>query len=126
MKVYQQVTGYEQSILNLDILIENTSLGFSVAGGTGQVVGDTTGLLNSGFAFSGYEGYIFDQSGRFVGGYSQNLPINLSIHTKKDNTFSYFLQGDLIANNMGGVTGFDHIEFEKNGNASLVIEYIFD
>ena len=54
MKVYQQVTGKEESIVNLDILVENTYSGFYVAAGTGNAGGD--GLLNSGFVFSGYEG----------------------------------------------------------------------
>jgi len=123
MKVYQQVTGKEESIVNLDILVENTYSGFSVAAGTGNAGGD--GLLNSGFVFSGYEGYVFDQSGRFVGGYAPNIPVNISIHMKSDNTYSYFIEDALIANNVSGSTGFDYIEFEKHGDASLDIEYIF-
>lgn len=123
MKVYQQLTGYEESILNLNILVENTYSGFSVAGGTGNAEGDA--LLNSGFVFSGYEGYVFDQSGRFVGGYAPNIPVNLSIHMKSDDTYSYFIDDVLIANNVSGSTGFDYIEFEKHGDSSLGIEYIF-
>jgi hypothetical protein len=123
MKVYQQVTGKEESIVNLDILVENTYSGFSVAAGTGNAGGD--GLLNSGFVFSGYEGYVFDQSGRFVGGYAPNIPVNISVHMKSDNTYSYFIEDALIANNVSGSTGFDYIEFEKHGEASLNIEYIF-
>lgn len=123
MKVYQQVTGKEESILNLDILVENTFSGFSVAAGTGNAGGD--GLLNSGFVFSGYEGYVFDQSGRFVGGYAPNIPVNISVHMKSDDTYSYFIDDVLIANNVSGSTGFDYIEFEKHGDASLNIEYIF-
>ena len=123
MKVYQQVTGKEESILNLDILVENTFSGFSVAAGTGNAGGD--GLLNSGFVFSGYEGYVFDQSGRFVGGYATNIPVNISVHMKSDDTYSYFIDDVLIANNVSGSTGFDYIEFEKHGDASLNIEYIF-
>jgi hypothetical protein len=123
MKVYQQVTGKEESIVNLDILVENTYSGFYVAAGTGNAGGD--GLLNSGFVFSGYEGYVFDQSGRFVGGYAPNIPVNISVHMKNDDTYSYFLDDVLIANNISGSTGFDYIEFEKHGDASLDIEYIF-
>jgi len=123
MKVYQQLTGYEESILNLNILVENTYSGFSVAGGTGNAEGDA--LLNSGFVFSGYEGYVFDQSGRFVGGYAPNIPVNLSIHMKSNDTYSYFIDNVLIANNVSGSTGFDYIEFEKHGDSSLGIEYIF-
>ena len=54
MKVYQQVDGYEESITNLTISIDDTFSGFSVAAGTGNVVageGGSTGLLNSGLFF---------------------------------------------------------------------------
>ncbi|MDB4317706.1 hypothetical protein N9973_00250 [bacterium] len=128
MKVYQQVTAKEESIVNLDIFIDNTHSGFCVAAGTGDVVageGGSTGLLNSGFVFSGYEGYVFDQSGRFVGGYAKNIPVNISVHMKSNDTYSYFVDDVLIANNIAGSTGFDYIEFEKHGDASIGIEYIF-
>lgn len=127
MKVYQQVTGKEESILNLQINAREASSGFLVAAGTGDVVtgeGGSTGLLNTGFYFSGSEGYVFDQSGRFVGGYNSNYPVNLSIHMRSDQTFSYFIDDTLIANNMSGLTGFDYIEFEKHGDSSLFIEHI--
>ncbi len=128
MKVYQQISGKEKSIVNLDILVDNTYSGFLVAAGTGDVVagaGGSTGLLNSGFVFSGYEGYVFDQSGRFVGGYAPNIPVNISVHMKEDDSYSYFINDSLIANNMSGSTGFDYIEFEKHGESTLSIEYIF-
>lgn len=128
MKVYQQISGKEKSIVNLDILVANTYSGFLVAAGTGDVVagaGGSTGLLNSGFVFSGYEGYVFDQSGRFVGGYAPNIPVNISVHMKEDDSYSYFINDSLIANNMSGSTGFDYIEFEKHGESTLSIEYIF-
>tara|TARA_B100001093_G_scaffold236738_2_gene226840 strand:- start:71 stop:442 length:372 start_codon:yes stop_codon:yes gene_type:complete len=123
MKVYQQVAGYEESITNLNISIDDTFSGFSVAAGTGNAEGD--GLLNSGFVFSGSVGYIFDQSGRFVGGYSPNIPFDISVHMKRNDTYSYFIDDVLIANNITGSTGFDYIEFEKHGDSSLGIEYIF-
>lgn len=128
MKVYQQISGKEKSIVNLDILVDNTYSGFLVAAGTGDVVageGGSTGLLNSGFVFSGYEGYVFDQSGRFVGGYAPNIPVNISVHMKEDDSYSYFINDSLIANNMSGSTGFDYIEFKKHGESTLSIEYIF-
>lgn len=123
MKVYQKVTATESSILNLDILVDNLELGFLVAGGTGNNIGSA--LLNSGFVFSGSEGYIFDQSGRFVGGYEPNIPINLAVHTKTNDTYSYFIDNVLIANNVSGSTGFNYIEFDKNNESTLSIEYIY-
>ena len=128
MKVYQQITGKEESIVNLNVFVDNTFSGFCVAAGTGDVLtgeGGSTGLLNSGFVFSGYEGYIFDQSGRFVGGYSADNPFDISVHMKSDDTYSYFINDVLIANNVSGSTGFDYIEFEKHADSTLSIEYIF-
>jgi len=123
MKVYQQITGREKSIINLELFIDNTFSGFLVAGGTGNAQGD--GLLNSGFVFSGYEGYIFDQSGRFVGGYQPNSPFTISVHSKDDDTYSYFINDILIANNYSGSSGSDYIEFDKHGDTTLDIEHIF-
>jgi len=131
MKFYQEVTGSEQSITNFQISVDNAYSGFILAGGTGDVdtgqgLGDgSTGLLNTGFYFSGSEGYVFDQSGRFVGGYSKNYPVNLSVHMKSDNTFSYFIDDILIANNYSGCSGFDYIEFEKYDASSLLIDHKF-
>jgi hypothetical protein len=124
MKVYQQIAATESSVLNLDINVDNLELGFLVAAGTGNPAGD--GLLNSGFVFSGYEGYVFDQSGRFVGGYEPNLPINLSVHMKSDDTYSYFIDNVLIENNVSGSTGFDYIEFDKHNDSTLYVEYIHE
>jgi len=130
MKVYQRVTGYERSILDLEISVDNYSSGiasgFLIAIGDGLYVtgaGGSTGLANSGIMFSGHNGYIFDQSGRFVGGYYPDSNTEISIHNKNDGTFSYFINGDFIANNMNGLTGFEVIEFEKYLQSSLSIGY---
>lgn len=122
MKVYQNVTGKEQSITNLEVTVDNTYSGFSILAGTATE--DNNDLINLSFGFEGYEGYIFDFSGRFVGGYSRDIPINISVHMKDDETYSYFINDTLISNNMEGVTGFNSIEFNKHGDSSVLINYI--
>jgi|TARA_B100001094_G_C18072523_1_gene740831 hypothetical protein len=83
-------------------------------------------------SFSGSEGFIFDQEGEFVGGYRQNQLFNISgnyfygdqstsgnllmDHTGEAR-FSYFLNGNLISNNINGQTGFlQTIRFEDHDN----------
>lgn len=122
MKVYQQVTEREKSITNFEVTVDNTYSGFSILAGTATEERDD--LLNISFGFNGYEGYIFDISGRFVGGYSKDVPVTLSVHMKDDETYSYFINDTLICNNMSGVTGFNSIEFNKHGNSSILIDYI--
>ena len=109
----------------MQVFVANTYSGFIVAGGTGEITESSTGLLNSGFVFSGYDGYIFDQSGKFVGGYQPDVPINLSVHAKGDETFSYFLDGVMIANDYFTPTGIDYVEIDKRGASTLSIEHIF-
>lgn len=121
MKVYQQITGAEECTIELDVLVEDSYSGFCISAGTGNSNGD--GLLNSGFFFSGSEGYIFDQSGRFVGGYEADNTFNILIHSKSDDTYSFFIDDILIANNYSGSTGFDYIEFDKHGSANLNITH---
>lgn len=110
--------------MELEVVVDNTLSGFSVAGGVSKVIGDE--LTNTGFVFSGYEGYIFDQEGRFIGGYSRDIPFNISVHMKSNGSYSYFINESLIANNVIGETNLDLIEFDKHGDSSLFVNYIHD
>jgi hypothetical protein len=123
MKVYQNVTGVEESTIEFNTSIEDSFSGFSIAAGTGNAGGD--GLLNTGFVFSGSEGYIFDQSGRFVGGYESKEVFNILVHCKSNNTMSFFINDVLIANNYSALTGFDYIEFDKHGESSMNITHSY-
>lgn len=123
MKVYQNVTGVEESTIEFNTFVEDSYSGFSIAAGTGNAGGD--GLLNTGFVFSGSEGYIFDQSGRFVGGYESEEVFNILVHSKSDNTMSFFINDVLIANNYSATTGFDYIEFDKHGESTLNITHSY-
>lgn len=123
MKVYQPISPYEKFIMNLEVTVDNASSGFSVAAGVGL---NGNELQNTGFIFSGYEGYIFDQNENFVGGYSKDIPFNISVHTRSDGSYSYFIDEVLIANNVIGEINLDLIEFEKHGDSSLFVDYIHD
>ena len=123
MKVYQNVTGVEESTIEFNTFIEDSFSGFSIAAGAGNAGGDA--LLNTGFIFSGSEGYIFDQSGRFVGGYEAEEVFNILVHCKSDNTMSFFINDVLIANNYSAPTGFDYIEFDKHGESSMNITHSY-
>lgn len=128
MKVYQNVTGVEECTIEFNTLVEDSYSGFSIAAGTGDVVageGGSTGLLNSGFVFSGNEGYIFDQSGRFVGGYEAGEVFNILVHNKSDSTMSFFINDVLISNNYSTSTGFDYIEFDKHGESIVNITHSY-
>ena len=116
------LSGKEQSILTMDIAVANTFSGFEIRGGMSS---SENSLNATYFAFSGYEGYIFDQSGKFVGGYQPNIDFNITIHSKSDSTLSYFIDDNLIANNYYCPTGFNYLLFEKHGSSTLDIDHIY-
>jgi hypothetical protein len=78
---------------------------------------------------SGQEGYLFDQSGNFFGGYQSGTPFSLEIQYDYTNkTFSYYLDDVLMANSLD-VTGYtiltngavNLIMFDKHANSSLAM-----
>lgn len=124
MKTYQPISPYEKFIMELEVVVNDTLSGFSVGAGVSNVGGD--GFINTGFIFSGYEGYIFDQNNKFIGGYSKDIPFNISVHMRSDGSYSYFIDEVLIANNVVGEINLDLIEFDKHGDSSLFVNYIHD
>jgi len=125
MFVYQSITGYNKSIIDLSISVDDAESGFHVAIGSGDDGGGA--LAYSGIMFSGYEGYIFDQSGDFVGGYSKDVTFTISTHIHDDDHVSYYLNNDLIKNNYTTITNKpNRIEFEKHGESILYIAHKAD
>lgn len=122
MKYYQQVTGYNQSVIDFTISVNDVESGFSVAAGLLDSEYDSPTLLYTGFAFSGYNGYVFDSQGDFVGGYSLNKPFNIVVKIDDNSQYSYFINNVLIANNLTG-NYFDCIEFDKHLDSSLLIQH---
>ena len=78
---------------------------------------------------SGKEGYLFDQSGNFFGGYKSGIPIPLRIDYDYNNlTFSYYHDDILMASVLdvtGGAIfnggGVNLVMFEKYGASSVSI-----
>lgn len=104
---------------------------------TGNNLSDSYPLVS----FSGYSGYIFDQSGDLVSSYRQNEDIRISGNyfygeqsssgkVTFDETgvgrFSFFINDVLIKNNISGQTGFfDTIYFDTQSGENVLSIYDF-
>tara|TARA_B100000131_G_scaffold319150_1_gene364448 strand:+ start:1144 stop:1554 length:411 start_codon:yes stop_codon:yes gene_type:complete len=79
--------------------------------------------------FSGREGYLFDQSGNFFGGYQSGVPFDISVHYNYEITgFSYYFGDVLMANNITSHTGIgalketpNHISGQKYNNSTFSV-----
>lgn len=130
MKGYSLGYHNQDLVFSADIFIGEPELGFSFE------IGKTGDPFYPVASFSGHSGYIFDQSGFFIGGYRKNQTINISgnyffgdvtqsgrVSTDDNATgrLSYYINDILIANNINGPTGFfDTILFnDQSGNNTL-------
>ena len=126
MKVSGSLPNLENSVIDFTVTVNNPLSGFEF---TIQDSGVTP--VENLITFSGNEGYVFDQSGHFCGGYQSGVPFDISVHYSKDFTgFSYYFNNTLIANNMSGMSGTSttarvarQIEFDKHGDSSLFVSY---
>ena len=123
MIVYKKISSYTQSEIDLTFSSSNTEEVFTVCGGLAETGVGSTGLVTAGFCFSGYDGYLFDQSGNFFGGYQPNKPFSLQVHLKTGNTLSYFQNGQLIANNLHVEENVEYIKLEKENMSSTATVY---
>lgn len=118
MKVSGTLSGFNNSIVDIDLYIGSPYSGFEI---TAMETG--AGSRENIFAFSGKEGLIYDQTGRFFGGYKSGDSLNLQVHYNKTaQLFSYYYDGDLVCNNMVPLTSnnsINSIEFDKHGSSSL-------
>ena len=117
---------YENSVHSLTLTLNSPISGFEVSlmeTGSGAGAFKTANLVT----FSGKEGYLFDQSGHFFGGYESGKPFTITTHYDFVNSsFSYYWDGVLIANDLD-VTGYavlqtgnvNFVSFDKHGNSSL-------
>jgi len=127
MKVSGSLPQFENSIFDVAIVVDNPASGFEFS-----IM--ETGLDGSTFTgvdliqFSGSEGYLFDQSGNYFGGYQSGIPFDMSVHYDKTTTgFKYYFQDVLVANNLKANTGVleeraNIVQFEKYGNSTLSID----
>ena len=120
MKVSGTLSGFKNSIIDMDVYIDNPYSGFKL---TAMETGD--GTRYDVFSFSGNEGYLFDQSGRFFGGYKSGTYLSIQTHFDYDNSkFKYYFNGDLISNNMVPIVSsksIDCIEFDKYNDSRLEV-----
>ena len=124
MKVSGSLPKLDNSVLDFSIIVKSPSSGFEF---TIQETGVTP--IKNIITFSGYEGYVFDQSGHFCGGYQSGAPFDISVHYSRDTTgFSYYFNNTLVANNMSGMSGTSNtagvpcqVEFDKHGESSLFV-----
>ena len=121
MKVSGSLPYFGNSVFDVTIVVDNPLSGFEFSI---QDSGDAppTDLVQ----FSGSEGYVFDQSGNFCGGYQSGIPFDISIHYSVDTTgFKYYFNNVLVANNISGLADTasnpNQIEFEKYGDSSLTV-----
>ncbi len=119
MKVYSQQNLHSDFTANLEFTINSPSeiFAFSVGLGTGE------GFFQTGFSFSGYNGYLFDQSGNFFGGYQSGKSFSIQANVFDGNRLSYFYNDTLIANNIAVATGLNCFEFNKNSDDSVQISF---
>tara|TARA_R110002020_G_scaffold158318_4_gene341483 strand:- start:5582 stop:5983 length:402 start_codon:yes stop_codon:yes gene_type:complete len=115
---------FENSIFDVTVVVDNPLSGFEFSIMETGAAATAVDLIQ----FSGQEGYIFDQSGNFFGGYQSGIPFDISIHYDWVNTgFKYYFEDVLIANNLKSFTGVlnemsnkaNQIEFQKYGNSTL-------
>ena len=104
--------GYHNQNFYVDanITIEVPDSGFSLKfGRLGSWAGPPYEPFISVIEFSGYSGYIFDQSMNMVGGYLKSQPFNLKFNafygSGQKNRLSYSINETLIANNLQVATG---------------------
>lgn len=80
-------------------------------------------LAETGVSFSGIEGFLFDGSGNFFGGYKKNSQFNIKIDKKNYNEYSYSFNDTLICNDMQFETmKINALLFENKGSSSLIAQ----
>lgn len=120
MKVSGTLSGFNNSIVDMNVYIDNPLSGFEL---TAMETGN--GTRYDIFSFSGSEGYIYDQSGRFFGGYKSGVSFDIQAHYNyTDTKITYYFNNKLICNSIDPIVSsksIDSIEFEKYGNSTISV-----
>lgn len=123
MIINESLSDYQNAIYDISLIVNSPDSGFELS------------LFESGkfyssnlITFSGADGYLFDQSGNFFGGYRSGVPFDLEVHYDYVNsTFSYYKDDTLIANGLD-ITGksngatdksINSLSFDKNGTSEV-------
>tara|TARA_R100000231_G_scaffold76174_4_gene59322 strand:- start:11752 stop:12156 length:405 start_codon:yes stop_codon:yes gene_type:complete len=127
MIVTGQLPNYKSSIYNVELSIDSPESGFALSLLETGIDGSfkTANLIT----FSGYDGYLFDQSGNFFGGYASGTPFELTVYYDQVNkTFNYYHDDTLMANSLDvtgdaifGTSVVTMASFEKHGDSSASI-----
>ena len=114
------IANYKNAVYDLDITVNDPANGFRL-----DLMETGSSSQRTLVTFSGYQGYLFDQSGNFFGGYDSGVPFELVVqydHTNK--TFSYYHDTVLMANGLD-ITGYvtdgkvNAVRFDGYNNGSL-------
>ena len=80
-------------------------------------------------SFSGQQGYLFDQSGRYFNGYQSGTTFNLKVFYDYSNRTFTFYHDDVLVANSYDVTGFSQgagfintVVFDKEDTSSLSVD----
>ena len=121
---------FKNSFYSADITLKSPSSGFMLSLMETGWDGSTFKSANM-VTISGSEGYLFDQSGNFFGGYISGVPFNLDIYYDYTNlSFSYFHNDVLMANALdvtgvsipdGGTINLIMFDNHANSSASILV-----
>jgi hypothetical protein len=118
MKASGTLSGFNNSIVDMNVYIDNPYSGFEL---TAMETGN--GTRYNIFTFSGSQGQVYDQSGRFFAGYRSGTSLDLKVHYNyTEQLFSYYYNDNLVSNNMVPLNvnkSIDSIEFDKHNNSRL-------
>ncbi len=110
---------YKNSVCDITVYIESPLSGFELSLMETGILASADAFKTANLVtFSGKEGYLFDQSGNFFGGYESGKPFGLKVFYDFDNSrFSYQHNNLLVANGLD-VTGYSVFE---TGNVNCVM-----
>ena len=108
------LSNYQNAIYDISVSVDSPLSGFELS------LSETGEFYSSDLiTFSGKEGYVFDQSGNFFGGYRSGISFDLEVHHDYiNNSFSYYQDGVLIANGMD-ITGQTNGATDKSVNCLI-------
>mgnify|MGYP003113392459 CR=1 FL=1 len=123
--------GLQTSTYSVDLNIHTPESGFEFAMMETGVLGGTF-RTNNMMTVSGVSGYLFDQSGKFFGGYESGVPFNIQFKWGGGDSsegYSYYHNDVLMANGMlitgAPVTEIGEVNFalfHKHGDSTAFVE----
>jgi len=121
MATTSHIDFFEKGYYDIDLWINKNTENFELHFGDYSEEANELGeLQETGISFSGVNGYLFDQSGVFFGGYSPQENFKIRIIKKDYESFSYSFNGSLICNQRNLETmGINAVKFSDAANSKL-------